>query len=81
MGDWISALLLRTGVVGVFLLTLVETVFPPIPSEFIMPLAGYLATRGEIGMVAAVAAGTLGSSSAQVRALTALLGDRGGASR
>ena len=62
MGDWISALLLRTGVVGVFLLTLVETVFPPIPSEFIMPLAGYLATRGEIGMVAAVAAGTLGST-------------------
>lgn len=62
MGDWITALLVRTGVVGVFVLTLVETVFPPIPSEFIMPLAGYLATQGEIGLVAAVAAGTLGST-------------------
>lgn len=62
MGDWITSTLARTGVVGVFLLTLLETVFPPIPSEFIMPLAGYLAARGEMGVVAAVAAGTLGST-------------------
>ena len=62
MGDWITAMLGRTGVVGVFLLTLLETVFPPIPSEFIMPLAGYLASRGEMAVVGAVAAGTLGST-------------------
>lgn len=62
MGDWITEMLGRTGVVGVFLLTLLETVFPPIPSEFIMPLAGYLASRGEMGVIAAVAAGTLGST-------------------
>lgn len=61
MGDWVVAMLGRMGVVGVFLLTMLETVFPPIPSEFIMPLAGYLASRGEMGVVAAVAAGTLGS--------------------
>ena len=62
MGDWIATTLGRTGVVGVFLLTLLETVFPPIPSEFIMPLAGYLASQGRMGAVAAVAAGTLGST-------------------
>lgn len=62
MGDWITEMLGRSGVVGVFLLTLLETVFPPIPSEFIMPLAGYLASRGEMGVVGAVAAGTLGST-------------------
>ena len=62
MGDWIAAALGRLGVVGVFLLTLLETVFPPIPSEFVMPLAGYLASRGEMGLFAAIAAGTLGST-------------------
>lgn len=62
MGDWIVSTLGRMGVVGVFLLTLLETVFPPIPSEFIMPLAGYLASQGRMGAVAAVAAGTLGAT-------------------
>lgn len=61
MGDWITATLVGMGYTGVFLLTLLETVFPPIPSELIMPLAGYLAARGEMGAFGAVAAGTLGS--------------------
>ena len=62
MGDWVTSMLGRMGVVGVFLLTLAETVFPPIPSEFIMPLAGYLVSRGEMAFVGAVVAGTLGST-------------------
>ena len=46
---------------GVFLLMLLENVFPPIPSEVILPLCGYVATRGEIGVPAVIVAGTLGS--------------------
>jgi membrane protein DedA with SNARE-associated domain len=61
MGDWITDSITRMGVVGVFLLTLLETVFPPIPSELIMPLAGYLASRDEMSLWGAVLAGTLGS--------------------
>ena len=40
---------------------LVETVFPPIPSEAVLPLAGYLVERGEFAFVAVLLASTAGS--------------------
>nr|WP_252733861.1 DedA family protein [Paracoccus marinaquae] len=40
---------------------LLENVFPPIPSELIMPLAGFNAARGEIALWLAIAAGAAGS--------------------
>ncbi|RJK96022.1 DedA family protein [Vallicoccus soli] len=49
------------GEVGVGLLTLVETVFPPIPSEVVLPLAGYLAERGRLELWAVLVLSTLGS--------------------
>jgi membrane protein DedA with SNARE-associated domain len=49
------------GEVGVGLLTFVETVFPPIPSEIILPLAGYEAERGQLNVVLVVVAATIGS--------------------
>lgn len=49
------------GSVGVGLLTLVETVIPPIPSEIVLPLAGFLAQQGELSLVGVVVAATLGS--------------------
>lgn len=61
MGDWIIDFVTRMGATGVFLLTLLETVFPPIPSELIMPLAGYLASRGDMSLTGAILGGTLGS--------------------
>ena len=51
----------RLGAVGAGLLTLVETVFPPIPSEVVLPLAGYLAGRGDLDFVTVLAAATIGS--------------------
>ena len=38
-----------------------ENVFPPVPSEVIMPLAGYLASRGDMNFIVVVLAGTAGS--------------------
>jgi membrane protein DedA with SNARE-associated domain len=38
-----------------------ENLFPPIPSELIMPLAGYIATSGRMSLGAVIAAGTAGS--------------------
>lgn len=49
------------GEVGVGLLTLVETVFPPIPSEIVLSLAGYLAQRGQLDLTLTVVAATVGA--------------------
>jgi membrane protein DedA with SNARE-associated domain len=61
MFDWMTDLVARTGYAGIALLMLAENVFPPIPSELIMPLAGFTAARGELSIVGVVASGTLGS--------------------
>jgi membrane protein DedA with SNARE-associated domain len=61
MTEWIIRTLSDTGYLGVFLLMLAENVFPPIPSELIMPFAGFVAARGELNPVGVVLAGVLGS--------------------
>lgn len=61
MFDWIVALISNWSYSGIAFLMLAENVFPPIPSELIMPLAGFIAARGEIGLAGAILAGTLGS--------------------
>jgi membrane protein DedA with SNARE-associated domain len=61
MFDRITGLVEQTGYLGIALLMLAENVFPPIPSELIMPLAGFAAARGELGMAGVVAAGTAGA--------------------
>jgi len=38
-----------------------ETIFPPIPSEVVMPLAGVVAARGHMSLALVIGAGTLGS--------------------
>jgi membrane protein DedA with SNARE-associated domain len=49
------------GEVGVGLLTLAETVFPPIPSEIVLPLAGFLAEQGEMNFFFVFISATLGA--------------------
>ncbi|WP_443024769.1 DedA family protein [Sphingomonas sp. MA1305] len=61
LGDWITALVVRAGYAGVAALMLAENVFPPIPSELIMPLAGFQAASGRLSLVLVIAAGSLGS--------------------
>jgi membrane protein DedA with SNARE-associated domain len=51
----------QLGYPGIALVMLLETVFPPLPSEVIMPFAGFLVSRGRLDGVGAVAAGTLGA--------------------
>ncbi len=45
---------------GVGLLTLIETVFPPIPSEVILPLAGFLSSQGDMNIILVFVTATLG---------------------
>ena len=61
MFEWITAFVEKSGYLGIALLMLAENVFPPIPSELIMPLAGFVAARGELNAALVVAAGTVGS--------------------
>lgn len=49
------------GYFGLVLLMFAENLFPPIPSELIMPLAGYLSNQGELSLIGAIVAGTIGS--------------------
>jgi len=49
------------GALGVTLLMFAENVFPPIPSEVIMPLAGFLASSGDLNLAAVIIGGTSGS--------------------
>jgi membrane protein DedA with SNARE-associated domain len=59
--EFIVELVSRSGYVGIFLLMAAENIFPPIPSELIMPLAGFVAARGDLDIVLVVIAGTAGS--------------------
>ena len=61
MFDWITGLIGQAGYFGVFLLMLVENIFPPIPSELIMPLAGFTAAQGKLNLALVVLAGAAGS--------------------
>ncbi len=49
------------GYLGVAVLMFVETVFPPIPSEAVLPLAGYFSERGEFSFALVVLVATVGS--------------------
>jgi membrane protein DedA with SNARE-associated domain len=61
MTDWVTSFVSSAGYFGIVLLMFAENVFPPIPSELIMPLAGYLAAQGNLSLVGVVLAGMLGS--------------------
>lgn len=61
MSDWVIRMIEQAGYIGVFLLMFLETVFPPIPSEVIMPLAGVKAARGSMTLWGVILAGTAGA--------------------
>jgi membrane protein DedA with SNARE-associated domain len=61
VADWVFAIVDRLGAVGVGLLILLENVIPPIPSEVILPLAGFRARTGALNVVAVWPAATAGS--------------------
>jgi membrane protein DedA with SNARE-associated domain len=61
MSDWIVRLIEQSGYLGIAFLMLLETVFPPIPSEIIMSVAGVAAGQGKLHYGLVVAAGTAGA--------------------
>ena len=61
MSDWIVRLIEQSGYLGVGFLMFLETVFPPIPSEVIMSIAGVVAGQGKLSLGWVIAAGTTGA--------------------
>lgn len=61
MGDWIKNLLDSGGYPAVAGLMFLENIIPPIPSELIMPLSGFFASRGERSIWLVILAGAIGS--------------------
>jgi membrane protein DedA with SNARE-associated domain len=49
------------GAPGAGLAVALENLFPPLPSEVILPLAGFAANRGDLGLISAILFTTLGS--------------------
>lgn len=61
MIDWLIYIVTVGGLFAVAALMFAENLFPPIPSELIMPLAGFLAAQGHMDFLAVVLAGTAGA--------------------
>lgn len=59
--QWITSIMEQLGYFGIALLMFLDNIFPPIPSEIIMPSAGYTASQGQLLLVGVVIAGCIGS--------------------
>jgi len=63
LADWVTDVIDALGPIGVALLVALENVFPPIPSEIVLPFAGFVASDGAgiPALIAMILAATLGS--------------------
>jgi membrane protein DedA with SNARE-associated domain len=61
LSGWVAGIIESLGEVGVGLLVALENLIPPIPSEVVLALAGYLANQGSVNLVLVWIAATLGS--------------------
>ncbi|WP_194822932.1 DedA family protein [Micromonospora sp. S-DT3-3-22] len=58
---WVAGVIDSLGAVGVAFLVALESIIPPIPSEIVLAMAGYLAAEGRFSLVVIVLAATVGS--------------------
>jgi membrane protein DedA with SNARE-associated domain len=61
LAGWVLDVIDAMGAVGVAALVALENVFPPLPSEVVLPLAGFLAGQGKLSLAAVLVAATVGS--------------------
>ena len=59
--EWVTDVIDALGYVGVALLVAIENIFPPIPSEVVLPFAGFVASDGDANLVGMIVAATTGS--------------------
>ncbi|ECB9831988.1 DedA family protein [Listeria monocytogenes] len=61
METWITSIMADFGYIGIFVLIMVENLFPPIPSEIILTFGGFMTTVTSLNVVMVVIVATLGS--------------------
>lgn len=61
MSEWLAQFIEQSGYLAVAFLMFAETLFPPIPSEVIMPLAGLAAAQNKLSLGGVMFAGTMGA--------------------
>jgi len=59
--DWVTSVVETLGYGGVAFLVALENLFPPIPSEVVLPLAGFVAADGSASLIGMIVAATIGS--------------------
>ncbi|MEJ6397709.1 DedA family protein [Yoonia sp. 208BN28-4] len=61
MFDFITETIVQFGALGIAVLMFAENIFPPIPSELILPLAGYLVADGQMNALTVMVAAQIGT--------------------
>jgi membrane protein DedA with SNARE-associated domain len=61
LAGWVLDVIDAMGALGVAVLVALENLFPPLPSEVVLPLAGFLAGQGKLSLTAVLVAATAGS--------------------
>lgn len=61
MADWVISTIESRGYLGIIFLMFLENVFPPIPSEVIVPLAGFMVAEGKHNLLGVIGSATIGS--------------------
>lgn len=62
ISEWVVTVMQALGEPGAGLLIALENLFPPLPSEVILPLAGFAASQGTLSLPGAIIWTTLGSA-------------------
>jgi len=60
LADWIQQIVLTVGYPGIAFVMALENILTPIPSEFVLPFAGFLIARGQLDFVLTIVFATLG---------------------
>lgn len=58
---WLEQIIMTLGYTGIMVVMFLESLFPPIPSELLMPFAGSMASQGHFSFSGILLAGTAGS--------------------
>ncbi|MFD1135115.1 DedA family protein [Paenibacillus urinalis] len=61
MQNWITDFMEQFGYIGIALIIALENVFPPIPSEIVLPFGGFMTTYSDLTVPGVIIAATIGS--------------------
>ena len=62
MDEWLLSVIRTAGYWGIAVLMILENVIPAIPSELILPFAGFLVASGDLNLTGVIASGSAGST-------------------